>query len=50
MSNKSTGILTNIQINKGSILLLFKGGDAVIVRNWQKIDKPENLGDARRSL
>ena len=47
MSNKSSEIVTNIEINKGSILLLFKDRDAVIARNWLKPDKPDNLVDAR---
>lgn len=50
MPNKPSDIVTNILINKGSILLLFKGADAVIARNWQQSDKPENIVDARPAL
>jgi hypothetical protein len=35
MSNKSEKIVSNIDINKGSILLLFGEEDAKITRNWQ---------------
>ena len=36
MSSEPKTYVSNIEINKGSILLLFKSGDAAIVRKWRK--------------
>ena len=48
--SKPSEINNNIQINKRSIVLLFKGSDAVIARNWRKLDKSENIVDTRHSV
>jgi len=36
VSSEPKTYVSNIEINKGSILLLFKSGDAAIVRKWRK--------------
>jgi hypothetical protein len=43
-------IACNIEINKGSILLLFNDEDAEIVRNWQNAKKPDDTLDGRNPL
>ena len=40
MTNRSDKIMNNIDINKGSILLLFDEADAKITRNWPHSRKP----------
>jgi hypothetical protein len=50
MSNKSEKIVSNIDINKGSILLLFGEEDAKITRNWQLSRKPAKAIDELEPL
>jgi hypothetical protein len=50
MSAHPRKIACNIEINKGSILLLFNEEDAEIVRNWQKAPKPDDTIDGRDPL
>jgi hypothetical protein len=50
MSNKSEEIMSNIDINKGSILLLFGEDDAKITRNWQLSKKPAKAIDEPEAL
>ena len=45
MSIQPKKIACNIEINKGSILLLFNEEDAEIVRNWQNAKKPDETLD-----
>jgi calcineurin-like phosphoesterase family protein len=45
MANIPRKIIGNIEINKGSILLLFNEHDAEIVRNWRIIVKPDDIID-----
>jgi hypothetical protein len=47
MSNKSEKIISNIDINKGSILLLFGEEDAKITRDWQLSKKSAKALRAR---
>lgn len=45
MPNKARKRASNIEINKGSILLLFDEMDAIIVRNWRRSAAPEQSTD-----
>jgi hypothetical protein len=45
MSVHSRKIACNIEINKGSILLLFSDEDAEIVRNWRITPKSSDVTD-----
>ena len=49
MDNKSKKFASNMEINGASVLLLFQGDDAVIARNWQNRDKPDDHIDTREA-
>jgi hypothetical protein len=46
MSAHPRKIACNIEINKGSILLLFSEEDAEIVRNWRNAPKLDDIVDS----
>jgi calcineurin-like phosphoesterase family protein len=50
MVNIPRKIIGNIEINKGSILLVFDEHDAEIVRNWRIIVKSDDVIDPGVSL
>ena len=45
MANNEKKLASNIEINKGDILLLFNESDAKIVRKWQHAVKPPHISD-----